>query len=188
MQDCPLLRLPLELREAIYDLTFGFNTPICIGTYSASPTGTRSWPPQPPLARTCTLIRREALSVYYATMSFVLSLQDRKGMEIVLDWLQMTEQSAMTMLRHVSVVVGSGLLERPRVIRLDLRSRKVEGVSRQQPSQYHALDESGMLRGLNVDLDEMQHGEIEIRKWLKDVVKLSGRILDQEEVVLRGFK
>ena len=124
----PFFRLPKELRLAIYDYVLNSLEPILIGTYAIKDKHVADWPLQPGLIRSCSLFRHEALSIYFSTTHFVLNLQSTRGLQMVLNWIRTNSRScsgALTQLRHVTIIAGSGLYERPEEWVLDLHLRDV---------------------------------------------------------------
>jgi hypothetical protein len=75
LNECHILRLPRELREDIYDLTFDHTHESIqkMGIERSNETSQfRNWPSQPALSKTCTQLRHEVLSRFYGTGTWML--------------------------------------------------------------------------------------------------------------------
>ncbi|KAK5740370.1 hypothetical protein LTR17_004633 [Elasticomyces elasticus] len=70
IQDCPLMRLPPELRDSIYELAVVEKYTLTISTISYDCNHQESH--QPALAKTCRQLRNEVLAVYFRSNNFAI--------------------------------------------------------------------------------------------------------------------
>lgn len=131
-------RLPKELRLAIYEYALDSNDFTRLGTYAVNQRNLAEWPQQPGFVRACSTFRDEALPMYFAQNRFRVALQSQTGTAMTKDWLKSNASSckwAFNDLRHVTVIVGAGVYERPEEFVLDLHLRKVVSSRIQLPQQ-----------------------------------------------------
>lgn len=121
-QQSPLLRLPKELRLAIYDHLFTRTKYIPIGNRDINDKNLAEWPVQPGVCRACRQLRAETLGIHYETAQFCLNIQRPAGEARVLEWIGRLEYScpeAFSKLRTIYVVAGLGYWEPPKEYRIN---------------------------------------------------------------------
>ncbi|KAK5137466.1 hypothetical protein LTR08_008444 [Meristemomyces frigidus] len=91
---CQLLELPVELQDQIFELAVIERDPIIIN--SAEYRAAKGWKKQhvtnrcqPALSRTCTMIRKQALKIFYSHNLFLANYDTDGGRKIILEWLRM---------------------------------------------------------------------------------------------------
>ena len=133
-----LFSLPQELRLAIYEYALESPDHTKIGTYAVNNRHLADWPIQTGLVRTCSLLREEALPLYFSRTNFHVTLQSQSGMQQALAWIKTNSQScpwAFNHLRHIKFIVGSGVYGRPEEFVLDLELRDIVSCRTQSPQR-----------------------------------------------------
>lgn len=128
MDNSPLLRLPPELRNHIYDLVFAEGGTINIDA--------PHYPQEiqvPTLLHTCRQLRAEASSVYYSTHIFVARVSRRHGLSPALkDWLRKIGVEGRALIRAIHLepgLTGFRLEEAEKYSRLCAEELEIEGVA-----------------------------------------------------------
>ena len=133
-----LLGLPKELRLTIYEYALDSPDHTKIGTYAVGNRHLADWPIQPGLIRTCSLLREEALPIYFSQTHFHVAMQSHSGTLQALAWVRTNSELcpwAFNHLRHVKFIVGSGQYERPEEFILDLERRDIVSCRTQLPQR-----------------------------------------------------
>ncbi len=177
----PLFRLPQELRLTIYEYALEPTGHTIIGTHAVNNRNLAEWPIQPGLVRTCSALREEALPLYFSQHHFHVALQSNKGMNMASAWLRMNAQSclwAFNHLRHLKLIVGSGVRDRPEEFVLDLEQRELVSCRAQLPQETLAWGEgiTGYLgmRYLKLELGRMpdrREEGVNLAMWLEPVMQ-----------------
>ena len=101
-QDSPLLKLPSELRNRIYELSlieaFRYrDVSVIVSDHTI-------WPPtwsSSALLRTCRAICNEASSMYYSRNTFAIKSARPEYNDVLIGWLSALEEPNRQMLRHI---------------------------------------------------------------------------------------
>ena len=133
----PLFRLPKELRLTIYEFTLHqhHTGSIHIGYGDLQPI-------QPSLIRACSILRREALPVYFATCDFILNLHNTRGCEKSMKWARVhahNSQNAFNHLRHITLLAGSLMKVQSANYVVDLHLRQIVSTWYQKPCRTGSL-------------------------------------------------
>lgn len=97
-QDSPLLKLPAELRNRIYEEALTSNTSVCL---RPRPDCTPCWSP-PALLMTCQTVRNEASPIYYAKNVFkVKELIYSDCDDVLITWLGVLEPGTRQQIRRI---------------------------------------------------------------------------------------
>ena len=134
----PLLTLPTELRLAIYEYALESTTYTLIGTHAVNRKNLADWPIQPGIVRANSLLREEALPVYFSQTHFHIALQSHNGMKMAIAWIKSNTHSnlrAFNHLRHLKFVVGAGIYDRPEEFVVDLELREITSCRTQMPQR-----------------------------------------------------
>lgn len=134
----PFFNLPKELRLSVYEYALDSPNHTKLGTYAVNNHHLADWPIQPGLVRTCSLLREEALPIYFSQTHFHIALQSLTGMQQALAWIKTNSKScslAFNHLRHVKFIVGSGQNGRPEEFILDLDRRDIVSCRTQLPQR-----------------------------------------------------
>ena len=151
------LRLPFELRQQVYTALF---------RSQAVRIGSSHHPRQisPPITRTSSLIRAEALEAYYANVRFIFNLQSDEQANESRAWMKHStyaKERAFNKLRRVVFIVGQGLCERPQEVEIDLHESRLVSVRRQLPAQNQKAGEGKAFDQLRSCLDDWRHRPVE---------------------------
>lgn len=183
----PLLALPLELRLQIYNLALGPSSPVHIGTYAPAAAHLHPRHVLPALMYVSSHVRSEALQVYFGTTPFIFHLQSHRGVNRILNWIRHSEIScgwAFDSIRYVTFVVGSGLVERPVAVGLDLTVGEVSGVRVERPAAQVGPLQDQVVEKLRTALEQLgdgRRGKFGLRKWLEGAVRMFGGMLDDDK-------
>jgi hypothetical protein len=171
---CHFFRLPLELREEIYHLSLSSSETTRLGTSLPTPGHLHPFPRLPALLQTCSLIRIEALPIYYATHYFTLQMQSRPGIARILEWIRHCSSAypqAFGRLRYITLETGLGFYAFPQRVTLDLKEGK--RLDCKPPHLGHGTISNQLKDALDV-LQQSRNGDVDIAQWLEGVVRSTG--------------
>jgi hypothetical protein len=176
-----LLKLPKELRLAIYEYALETTTYTLIGTHAVNQKNLADWPIHPGIVRASSLLREEALSIYFSQTHFHIALQSHNGMKMALAWINTNSLScprAFNHLRHIKFVVGAGIYDRPEEFVIDLQLRQITSSRTQMPQRTLMFGEgicghpaNHFLKYKLAGMPDRRSERFDMAEWLEPVVR-----------------
>lgn len=128
-----LLSLPKELRLAIYEYVLA-DAELCeVSEHVKSSVVVTTLSTQQGWLRACSLLRREALPLYYKATTFLLDITSKDGEQTVFDWIRRCSEScllAFNNMQYVFILTEPRDRGQPNTYVLDVQQSKLVAVKR----------------------------------------------------------